>query len=146
MCYNPVSSCWYAHLCFIFCFCFSLNPTVVLTAEVRLLSQQVMDYCCVYHGQLFLPGFCLLTESSSFVPGAINCNKEDMEIMSSITQYDDHQSSDFLLSIWDCDKFVRRVSKGNKERWYCGFCGNEYNIWNSTKSLMHLTRSSGHVS
>ena len=33
---------------------------------------------------------------------------------------------------------------GNKERWYCVFCGNEYNIWNSTKSLMHLTRSGGH--
>ena len=30
------------------------------------------------------------------------------------------------------------------EKWYCGFCGNEYNIWNSTKAFMHLTRSGGH--
>ena len=32
----------------------------------------------------------------------------------------------------------------NKERWYCAFCGNEHNIWKSTKSLMHLTISGGH--
>ena len=47
-----------------------------------------MGYCCVYHGQLFLPGFLLLTETSSCVPGASNCNKEDMTIMSSVTQDD----------------------------------------------------------
>ena len=68
-----------------------------------------MDYCCVYHVQLFLPGFILLTEPSSCVKGAINCNKEDLEIMSSLTQYDDHQSRDVLLSIWDCDKVDMRV-------------------------------------
>ena len=37
------------------------------------------------------------------------------------------------------------VEKGNKELWYCGLCGNDYNIWNSTKSLMHLTRSGSHI-
>ena len=47
-----------------------------------------------------------------------------MTIISSITQDDDHQISDVLLSIWECDKVDRRVSKGNKERWYCGFYGN----------------------
>ena len=54
---------------------------VLPTAEVRLLSQQGMDYCCVYHGQLFLPGFILLTEYYYCVPGAINCTKEDLKIM-----------------------------------------------------------------
>ena len=54
-----------------------------------------------------------------------------MEIMSSVTQDGDLKSSDVLLSIWLCDKVYRRVAKGNKERWYYGFCGNEYNIWNS---------------
>ena len=58
---HPVSSCWYAHLWFVFFFCLPLNPTVVPAAEVRLLSQQGMDYCCVYHGEMFLPGFLLLT-------------------------------------------------------------------------------------
>ena len=57
--------------------------------------------------------------------------------MSSVTQDDYHQSSNVLLSIWDCDK-------GNKEHWYCVFCGNEYNLWNSTKSLVHLTISGGY--
>ena len=33
----------------------------------------------------------------------------------------------------------------HKERWYYVFCGNEYNIWNSTKALMHLTRSGVHI-
>ena len=64
--------------------------------------------------------------------------------MSSLTQDYHHQSIDVLLSIWECDKVDRRVAKGNKERWYGGFRGNDYNIWNSTKSLMHLTRSGGH--
>ena len=64
--------------------------------------------------------------------------------MSSVTQYDDDQSNDFLFSIWECDKVYRRVAKGNKECWYCQSCGNEYNIWNSIKLLMHLTRSGGH--
>ena len=58
---------------------------------------------------------------------------------------DDHQISDVLLSIWWCDKVDRRGEKGNKDTWYCGFCGNEYNIWNSTKTLIHLTRSGGHI-
>ena len=65
--------------------------------------------------------------------------------MSSITQDDDHQRRDVLLSIWECDKVDKRVSKGNKERWYCGLYGNEYNIWNSTKSLMYLNISGGHI-
>ena len=93
-----------------------------------MITQRGMDYCCVYHGELFLTGFLLLTEPYSCVTGAINCNKEDMTIMSSINQDDDHQISDVLLSIWDYDKIDRRAAKGNKERWYCGFCGNEYNI------------------
>ena len=136
--------CLYAHLCFIFSLCFPINTTVVPTADVILLSEQGMDYCCVYLGQLFLPGFILLTETSSCVPGAINWNKLGLTIMSSLTQYDDNQISDVLLSIWGCDKVDKRISKGNKECWYCGFCGNEYNIWNSKKSFMHLNRSGGH--
>ena len=72
------------------------------------MSQQGMGYYCVYHGQLFLNGFLLLTEPSYFVPVAINYNKEDLEIMSSLTQDDDHKSSDFLLSVWECDKVDRR--------------------------------------
>ena len=120
MFYNTVSSCWYAQLCFIFCFYLPLNPTVVPTAEVRLLSQRGMDYCCVYQVQVFLPGFILLTESSSCVSGAINCNKEDLTIVSSITQDDDHQISDVILSIWECGKVYRRGAKENKESWYLG--------------------------
>ena len=57
---HPVSLCWYAHICFNFFFCLPLNTTAVSTAEVRLLSQQGMDYWCVYWGELFLPGFPLL--------------------------------------------------------------------------------------
>ena len=78
-----------------------------------------MDYCCVYHGQLFLPGFILLIEPYSCVPGAINCNKANLKIMPSSTQDDDHQSSDVLLYILECDKVDRRGAKGNKERWHC---------------------------
>ena len=55
--------------------------------------------------------------------------------MSIITQYDDDQSSGVLISIWECGNVYRRVEKGNKERWYYGFCGNEYNIWNSKRSV-----------
>ena len=83
-----------------------------------------MDYCFVYHSQLFLPGFIVPKEPSSCVTGAINCNKEDLTIISSATQYDDHQSSDVLLSIWECDKVDKRGSKDNKELWYFGLCGN----------------------
>ena len=53
--------------------------------------------------------------------------------MSSVTQDDDNQIRDVLLYIWECDKVDRRVAKGNKECWYCGFCRNEYNIWNYKK-------------
>ena len=67
---HPVTSCWYAHLCL----CFPLNATVIPTAEVRLISQRGIAYCCVYHVKIFLPVFILLTEPSSYVPGAINCN------------------------------------------------------------------------
>ena len=144
MCCNTVSSCWYTHPFFIFFFFLPLNPTVVPTAEVIMFSQLGMDYCCVYHGQLFLPGFILLTEPSSCVPGAINCNKEGRKIMSSLTQDDYNQSSDVILSIWECDKVGRRGEKGNDECWYCGFCGNDYNILNSAKPFMHLTRLGGH--
>ena len=90
---HTISSCWYTHFWFIFWLCLRLNPTVVPTIEVRLLSQRGMDYCCVYRGQLFLTGFILLIEPSSCVKGAINCNKEDLTIMSSHTQDDDHQFS-----------------------------------------------------
>ena len=64
--------------------------------------------------------------------------------MASLTQDDDHKSSDVFLSIFECDKVDRRGANGNKERWYCEFCGNEYNVWNSTEALMHLTRSGDH--
>ena len=64
--------------------------------------------------------------------------------MSSLTQDDYHQSSDVLIFIWECDTVDRRGERGNKEHWRCGFCGSQYNIWNSTKSLMHLTRSGDH--
>ena len=94
---------------------------------------------CVNHSQIFLLGFILLTEPSSCVPGDINCNKEDMVTMSSFTQDDAHQSIDIQLFIWERGKVDRRWAKGNKERWYCVFCGNEYNIWNPTKALMKLT-------
>ena len=50
--------------------------------------------------------------------------------MSSLTQDDDHQSIGVLLSVWECDKVDSREEKGDKERWYCGLCLNEYNIWN----------------
>ena len=59
--YNPVSSCWYAHLCFIFCFCLPLNPTVVPIEEAIMLSQRGMDYCCIYQNKMFIPGLLLLT-------------------------------------------------------------------------------------
>ena len=144
MCYNPVSSCWYAHLCFIFCFYLTLNSTAVPTAEVRLISQQGMDYCCVYHGQMFLHVFLLLPEYSSCIPGSVNCKKYDLTIISSVTQDNDHQSSNFIIYIWECDKVDRRGAKGNKDLWYCGFCGKEYNICNSTKTSMHLCRIGGH--
>ena len=78
------------------------------TADVRLISQQLMSYCCVSHGQLFLPEFLPLTEPFSCVPGASNYNKEYMIIMSSLAQDDDRQSSDFLLSVWECDKVYGR--------------------------------------
>ena len=117
---------------------------MVPTLEMGLFSQQGMDHSCVSHGQLFIPGFILLKEPYSCITGAINYNKEDLEIMSSITQYDDHKSNDVQLFILECDKFDRRGEMGNKERWYCGLCGNEYNIWSSTKSLMHLTTAIGH--
>ena len=142
---HSVSSCWYSQLCFIFCFCLPLNHTVVPIEDVRLIFQRGMDYCCVYHGHMFLPVFLLLTEPSYFVTGYINCNKEDTTIMLSVTQDDDHQISDVLLSICECDKVDRRLSKVNKDRWYCGFCENEYNIWNSIKLLLCLTRTGGHV-
>ena len=77
------------------------------TAELRLLSQLGMDYCCVYLNHMFLPGVIILTEPSSCVPGDINCNKEDMIIMSSLNQDDGNQSIDFLNSIWGCYKVDR---------------------------------------
>ena len=64
--------------------------------------------------------------------------------MSSFTQDDDGQISDVLLSIWACGEVGSRGAKGNKERWYGGFCVNGYNIWNSTKAFLRLTRSCGH--
>ena len=64
------------------------------------------------------------------VTGDINCNKEDLTIMSNVTEDDDNQSRDVLLLILDCDKVGRRGAKENKERWYFGLCVNEYNIWN----------------
>ena len=76
---------------------------------MRLLYQRGMDYCFVYHGEMFLNGFLLLAELSSCVPGAINFNKEDLKIMSSITQDDDHQSSDVILLFWECYNFDRRA-------------------------------------
>ena len=65
--------------------------------------------------------------------------------MSIFTKDDNHKISDALLSILECDKVDRRVAKGNKDLWYCGFCVNEYNIWTSTKALLQLTRSGGHI-
>ena len=117
---------------------------MVPTEEARYLSQQGTAYCCIYHGQLLLPGFLLLQEPSSYVTGAINFNKKNLTIMSSLIQVDDNQSSDVLLSIWECDKVYRRGAFGYKDCWSCRFCGNEYNICNSTKPLLHLTRSGGH--
>ena len=84
-----------------------------------------MDHCCVSHGQPFIPGFILLIEPSYCVTGSINCEKEDLTTMSSITKDDDHQISAVILSTWWCDKVDRRGEKGNKECWYCGLCGNE---------------------
>ena len=72
---HPVSYCWYVNLCFLFSLCLPLNRTVVPTAKVVMLYQRVMAYYSVYHGQLFLPVFLLLTEPSSYVPGDINCDK-----------------------------------------------------------------------
>ena len=102
---HTVSYCWYTHLFFIFCFCLPLNPTVVYTEEVILLSQRWILYCCVSCDQMFLPGFLLPTEPSYCVPGAINWNIEDLEIVSSIAQYDDLSKQWFspfdLVLRWD---------------------------------------------
>ena len=38
--------------------------------------------------------------------------------MPSVTQDDDHQSSEVLLYNWECDKVDRRGAKGNKELWH----------------------------
>ena len=118
---HPVSSCWYAHLCFIFYFCLPLNPTVVPTAEVRLIYQRGMDYCFVYNGELFLPGFLLLTETSSCVPGAINCNKEDMTIMPCVKRIagESHESFDvsgeiLKFSLQTRESIVYRIVMKNK--------------------------------
>ena len=69
---------------------------------------------------MFLPGFLLLTDPYSCVPGDINCNKEDMKTMSSLNQDDDNQSSDVILYIWEYDKVDRKGANLNKERWYHG--------------------------
>ena len=111
---HPVSSCWYSHLFLLIFFCLTINNKVVLTLEVGLFSQRGMAYSCVSHGQLFLPGFLLLIEPYSLVSGAIKCNKEYLTTMSSLTQDNDHQSSDVLLLIWECDRVERRVEKRNK--------------------------------
>ena len=128
-----VSSCWYAQIFLLFCFCLPLTPTVLPISEIRLLSQRGMAYCCVSHSQLFLTGFILLTKPPSCVPGSINCNMEDLTTISSLTQDDYHQRIDVILFIWECDKVDMRGGRGNKERWYCGLCGNEHNIWNYKK-------------
>ena len=65
---------------------------------------------------MFLPGFILLTEPSSCSPGYINCNKKDLTTISSLTQDDDNQISDVLLSIFYYDKVDRRLAKGIKDR------------------------------
>ena len=88
---------------------FATHPKGIHTVYVILISQQGMEYGCVYHGHMFLSGFLLLTEPSSFVTGATNYNKEYLTIMSSVTQDYDHQSSDVLLPIWKCDKVDIRV-------------------------------------
>ena len=63
---------------------------------------------------MFLPIFLLLTEYYFYVTGPINCNKEDLTTMSSVTQDDDHQSSDIVLYIWECEKVDRRGEMGIK--------------------------------
>ena len=135
MCYKPVSSCWYSHFWFIFCFCLPLNPTVIPTSEVILLSQRDLDYCCVYHGQLFLPGF-LLQKNTILV-------LQELSTATSRIRQSCQVSLKTTIIKSECDKVDRRKAKGNKERWYCGFFGNEYIIWNSTKALIHLSRSGG---
>ena len=108
---HPLLS-WYSHLCFLFYLYFPLNPTMVPTSEVILIPQKRMTYCFICHGQLFFTGFHLQTEPYSCVTIAINWNKEDLSIMSSLNQDHHHQSSDVLLSIWYCDKVDRRWAKG----------------------------------
>ena len=71
------------------------GETAIPTSNVLLLCISRSD---------FFPSFLLLPESFSCVPGAINCNKDYLTIMSNSTQDDDHQSSDVLLSVWECDK------------------------------------------
>ena len=93
---------------------------------------------------MFLPGFLLQTEPSTCFPGAINFKKGDLTIISSLTQYYYHQNSCVILYIWECGNVSRRGEKVNKERWYCRFLVNDYNIWNSTKALMNLTILGGH--
>ena len=66
---------------------------------------------------MFIYGFLILTETSDCVPVDINCNKEDMTIMSGLTQDDSEKISGDHLSILYCDNFYKRGSKWNKERW-----------------------------
>ena len=115
-----MSSCWYSQLCFLFCIFWPLKPIVAPTAEVILLSQRVIDYCCVSHYQLFLTGFLLLPEPSSCVTGAINYTKEDTTIMSSLNQDDDHQSSD----VWHrkIRDTVMILEEGNLTHPQCPLC------------------------
>ena len=110
-----------------------------------MISQQGMEYCCVYHSQILFPGFLLLIEPFSLCSRRYQLHKEYLTIMSSLTQDDGHQSSDVLLSVWECNKFDRRGKKGNKECWHYAFCRNKYNIWNYTTALIHLTISGGHI-
>ena len=70
-----------------------------------------MTDCCAYHVQMILPGFLLIIEPFSFVPGVINCNKEDMTIITGLIKEGDHKSSDVILSVWESDKVDRRGAK-----------------------------------
>ena len=96
---HTVLSCWYAHLCLIFFFCLpnqSYSDTHIIGKTDLPMKNGLL--LCISRWA-FSSGFILLTEPSSCVPGDINCNKEDLTIMSSLTQDDDNQSSDVLLYI-----------------------------------------------
>ena len=118
-------------------------PDRLLGIWIHLPLLQSFDYCNSWTSPTTMPSTYDTPEydPSDFKtppPASVASTNEDGSVATS-TSTGTYQPK----TVWDFDCVKRSVRKDGTKVWNCTWCSREYQMWNATKALAHLTKIPG---